>query len=172
MSGIQSEDLLFRIAPLETRGEQRLPQFLADGPGRIPPAEPHELHRQRRPSADHLSGQPILPRGACHRRHRHTPMPEKPTILVLDHRPDILLGEFASPGRESPLPIPGHPGPEQRPVASIQNGGIRRIEQPPRQHPRIPADHRSDNDHPTHRPPSVFDVYTYFTHLSYRKFCS
>ena len=136
VGGIEGEDLLLRVAPLDTGGEQHLAELLADRAGRVAAAQADELHGEGRTAADHFAGSPVLTGGAHDGRKRHAGMAVEPAVFVFDHGAGILVGEGVA-GRKTPLAVAGDLCAEQFAVTGVEYGGVGGVEQRAGQHQRV-----------------------------------
>ncbi len=88
---VEPQDLLFRCRGLEPQREHTLDQFLAETPAAGPAAEPDELHRQCRSTADDMT-RPDISESSTKESKRIDPRVEQKTaILVFEQRPAVLF---------------------------------------------------------------------------------
>ena len=110
--GIQPEDAAFALEKFEPDCHQRLERFLADSPLRAGPAEPCDLHADRRSAGDDLAGPGVLK--YCSRQgDRIDPgVGEEALVLVGGKGLDEARRDGLS-GRQPPLPRLGHRSAQQ-----------------------------------------------------------
>ena len=112
------------MAEFQTGGQDRLHQFLPDGPLPVPGQADH-LHRDGTATAHHMPGAEIVDGRTDQRDRVHAGMPSEMPVLELDEGGGEALWDGVA-RREPPLLVPGDAGAQQFASAVGDHRGIGR----------------------------------------------